>query len=233
MQRAIFIDRDGVICRNRRDHVKNWDEFEFLPGVLSAMARLARSDMTIIIITNQAIINRHMVPADIVEDIHSRMVRAIEDNRGRVDHVMTCPHRSDEHCGCRKPAPGLLLQAARRWSIDLRSSYLIGDARSDMQAARLAECQRYLVLTGRGRRQLVECWRHGERGFRIAWDLAAAAGAILRREAAAERSIAREIRATPRGVPYALLARGDAASPTPVPLGGGTDERSFGSDPGL
>jgi len=182
MRRAIFIDRDGVICHNQDDHVKSWKEFVFLPGVLEALARLARLDLYIIVTTNQAIINRHMVPVEVVEDIHAHMVRAIEAAGGRIDRVMYCPHRPDEHCVCRKPQPGLLLMAAEELRLDLSSSYLIGDAETDMQAARAVACHRYLVLTGRGQRQLIRCWLHGERGFTVVRNLGAAVNAILRCE---------------------------------------------------
>lgn len=182
MQRAVFIDRDGVICRNRTDHVKSWEEFVFLPGAKEALARLSRSEFLIVVITNQAIINRGMVPVEVVEDIHRRMVREVEAVGGRIDRVLYCPHRPDENCGCRKPQPGMLLQAAREMGIDLAHSWLIGDALSDMVAARRAGCGRYLVLTGRGRQELVRCWRMGERGFRIALNLDLAVRSLLRRE---------------------------------------------------
>jgi D-glycero-D-manno-heptose 1,7-bisphosphate phosphatase len=182
MRRAVFIDRDGVICRNRNNHVRSWEEFVFLPDALEALTRLARSDLYIIVITNQAIINRHMVSAEMVEDIHARMVQAIETTGGRVDRVMYCPHRPDEHCTCRKPKPGLLLRAAEELELDLAHSYLIGDAETDMKAGRAAGCQRYLVLTGRGQRQLIDCWLHGEWGIRVKSNLGAAVNAILRRE---------------------------------------------------
>jgi len=189
MHRAIFIDRDGVICRNRNDHVKSWEEFVFLPNVLEALARLARLDMYIIVITNQAVINRHMVPIEVMNDIHARMVRVIEAAGGRVDRVMYCPHRPDEFCTCRKPQPGLLLLAAEELGVDLSRSYFIGDAEADMQAGRAAGCRRYLVLTGRGRRQLIRCWLHGERGFAVMPNLGAAANAILHYEDRIERRI--------------------------------------------
>ncbi len=182
MPGAIFIDRDGVICRNRRDHVKSWEEFVFLSGALDALARLGRLDFRIVVITNQAIINRGIVPVDVVEDIHHRMVRAIESAGGRIDRVLYCPHRPDENCGCRKPQPGMLLQAAREMGIDLTQSWLIGDALSDMVAARRAGCQRCMVLTGRGWQELVRCWKTGERGFRVAIDLDHAVRALLRME---------------------------------------------------
>jgi len=182
MHRAVFFDRDGVICRNRNDHVKSWEEFVFLPGVLEALARLARLDLYIVVITNQAVINRGIVPVEVVEDVNAHMVRAIETAGGRVDRVMYCPHRPDENCGCRKPQPGMLLMAAEELGLDLSQSYLIGDAETDMQTGRAAGCRRYLVLTGRGRRHLIRCWFHGERGFTVVRNLGLAVNAILRRE---------------------------------------------------
>ncbi len=182
MPRAVFVDRDGVICRNREGYVKRWDEFHFLPGALDALVRLARTDLRIVVVTNQSAINRGLVSTEAVESIHARMVGIVEASGGRVDGVFYCPHRPDEGCSCRKPRPGLLLQAAERMALDLKMSYLIGDAESDMQAGRIVGCRRFLVLTGRGRRQLLRCWLHGERGFTVVTDLRAAVNRILRLE---------------------------------------------------
>lgn len=187
MQRAVFIDRDGVICRNRDDYVKQWEEFVFLRGSLQALSRLAHLDLPIIVVSNQSIINRHMVPVETVDCINARMVRAIEAAGGRIDRVMICPHRPDEGCTCRKPQPGLLLMAAEEFGLDLAQSYLIGDAKTDMQAGRAVGCHRYLVLTGRGRRQLIRCWADGERGFTVAPNLGVAVNAIMRCETMVSR----------------------------------------------
>ncbi len=182
MRRAIFIDRDGVICRNRNDHVKSWKEFVFLPGALEALAQLAHSNLPIVVVTNQAIINRGIVPAEVVEDIHARMVQAIEAAGGRIDRVVYCPHRPDEHCACRKPQPGMLLKAAYDLKLDLSQSYFVGDAEADMLAGQAVGCRRYLVLTGRGRQQLIRCWLHGTWGFTVMPNLGMVANGILRQE---------------------------------------------------
>ena len=187
MHRAVFIDRDGVICRNRRDHVKSWGEFVFLPGALDAMARLSRSDLRIVIITNQAVVNRRLVPAEVVEDINTRMARAIGAAGGRVDRVVYCPHRPDEQCSCRKPQPGLLLRAAEELGLDLSNSYLVGDAESDVQAGQAVGCRCYLVLTGRGWRQLIRCSIHGKLGFATKLNLETAVNDILRLESTARQ----------------------------------------------
>lgn len=180
--KAVFIDRDGVICRNRDDHVKSWTEFEFQPGARESLSRLAQLDVLIIVITNQAIINRGMVPVQTVEHIHRQMVEEIEKAGGRVDRVLYCPHRPDEHCACRKPQPGLLLQVSREMGIDLTQSYLIGDAYADIQAGETAGCCCFLVLTGRGRNELRRCLLHSQNGFRVSSDLESAVDAILREE---------------------------------------------------
>jgi len=180
--KAVFIDRDGVICRNRDDHVKSWAEFEFQPGARESLTRLAQLDMPIIVVTNQAIINRGMASVQTVEHIHRQVVKEIEKAGGRVDRVLYCPHRPDEHCVCRKPQPGLLLQVSREMGIDLTQSYLIGDAYADIQAGEAAGCCCFLVLTGRGRNELRRCLLHGQNGFRVASDLESAIDAILREE---------------------------------------------------
>jgi histidinol-phosphate phosphatase family protein len=146
------------------------------------MARLAESDLRIVIITNQAVINRQMVSVEVVEDIHARMVRAIELAGGRVDQVLYCPHRPDEHCSCRKPQPGLLLKAAEELELDLRRSYLIGDAETDIRAGQSVGCRCYLVLTGRGTRHLVTSLRCSQERFAVRLNLEAAANAIVRGE---------------------------------------------------
>ena len=189
MRRAVFLDRDGVICWNRYDHVKRWDEFEFLPGALEALARLAESDLCIVVVTNQAVINRGMATVGAIEDIHSRMVSMVEQAGGRVDKVMFCPHRPDQGCGCRKPKPGMLLKAAEELELGLDSSYMVGDACSDVMAGRAAGCSRcYLVLTGRGLEQLSQCYTQAGGEFRVVRNLGHAVRDILSQETAQSQS---------------------------------------------
>ena len=180
--RAIFLDRDGVICENRPDHVKSWDEFRFLPGSRSSLAALSRLGLPIIVITNQAIIGRGMVPVSVVDDIHSRMIAQVEACGGRIDRVAYCPHRPKDHCGCRKPEPGMLIQVAGEMGIDLSRSYLIGDAATDLVAGQRVGCQLFLVLTGRGWQQLVPTLQAVPH-FTVTRNLAGATTHILRAEA--------------------------------------------------
>jgi D-glycero-D-manno-heptose 1,7-bisphosphate phosphatase len=150
---AIFIDRDGVINRNRPDYVKSWAEFAFLPGSLDALCQLAGLNWPIIVISNQSAIGRGLVTAEAVAEVNARLVAEVQRAGGRLDGVYICPHLPDAGCDCRKPRPGLLHQAALALDLDLASSYLIGDAESDILAALAVCAQPILVLTGRGQSQ--------------------------------------------------------------------------------
>lgn len=179
--RAIFLDRDGVICENRSDHVKSWDEFRFLPGAKHSLAALSRLGLPVVVITNQAVIGREIVPASVVDDIHRRMMAEVEAYGGRIDRVVYCPHRPEDGCGCRKPEPGMLFQVAIEMGIDLSRSYLVGDAATDLVAGRRAGCQSFLVLTGRGVQQLLPALRAMDH-FTITRNLMGAAAHIVKAE---------------------------------------------------
>ncbi len=146
--RAIFLDRDGVINRERSDYVKHWGEFEFLPGTLQAMRRLATLDWPIIVITNQSAIGRGLTTTDAVTNIHRRMIAAVTEAGGRIDAVFVCPHHPNDGCSCRKPRPGLLQRAATTFGLRLTDCFFVGDALSDFLAARAVGCQPILVQSG-------------------------------------------------------------------------------------
>ena len=181
---AVFLDRDGVINENRADHVKNWSEFKFLPGAIEAVARFTRAGVRVFVITNQAIINRGLATTDVVDLLNRRMVQELERHGGHVHAVAYCPHRPDEQCGCRKPQPGLLIDLASRYGVDLRRSVIIGDALSDLEAGRAAGCRTLLVLSGRGRDQLAQALALGLGPFEVAADLSDAAELLLAAQAA-------------------------------------------------
>lgn len=179
---AVFLDRDGVICENRADYVKSWDEFRFLPGAINGVAMLNRLGWPVIVVTNQAIIGRGMVPAAVVDDIHRRMITEIEAGGARIDRVIYCPHCAEDRCGCRKPEPGMLLEVANQMGLDLSRSYMIGDAVSDLLAGQRVGCRLLLVLTGRGWQQLVPAV-HRVQHFTISRNLTEAALHVLKAEA--------------------------------------------------
>lgn len=151
IQTAVFLDRDGVINRDRPDYVKSREEFEFLPGVLKALRLLAARSHPVIIVSNQSCIGRGLVSREKVEEIHAFMRETVRRRGGRIDAVYYCPHRPDENCPCRKPRPGLILKAAADFSLNLSGSRLIGDDLKDLDCAVAAGVRPVLVRTGHGR----------------------------------------------------------------------------------
>jgi D-glycero-D-manno-heptose 1,7-bisphosphate phosphatase len=154
MNPAVFLDRDGVIIQNRENYVRSWKDVEFLPFSLQALKLLSESSYKIIVITNQSAVGRGIITIEQVEAVNQRIIKEITQAGGRIDGLFLCPHTPDDDCLCRKPLPGLILQAAEALSIDLSSSALIGDALTDIQAGIAAGIQTLiLVKTGRGQEQ--------------------------------------------------------------------------------
>src|SRR5690349_17210765 len=89
---AVFIDRDGVINENRADHVKCWSEFRFLPGAVDAIARLTRAGRRVVVVTNQAIVNRGTVSRTTIDEVNAAMIGEIGRRGGRIEAVAYCPH---------------------------------------------------------------------------------------------------------------------------------------------
>ncbi len=175
MNPAIFLDRDGVLIENRDDYVRSWADVVMYPAALQALAEFSSLPHRFVLITNQSVIGRGMVPLEIIERINQRLGAAIRAAGGRLDGVYMCPHAPEEGCACRKPLPGLILEAAEEMELDLASSVLIGDALTDLQAAQAAGVGRaVLVQTGRGAQQLKLPEAHQIASDGIYADLAAA-----------------------------------------------------------
>jgi D-glycero-D-manno-heptose 1,7-bisphosphate phosphatase len=150
---AVFLDRDGVIVENRPDHVKSWSEVRFLDGAFKSLAILAASPLAVVVVSNQAAVGRGLITLQQAWDVQNEIVCAIQGNGGRIDASYLCPHRPEDGCECRKPAPGMLRRAAEELDLDLSRSWLVGDAVSDLEAAHAVGCRGILVRTGRGRSQ--------------------------------------------------------------------------------
>jgi len=147
--KTIFLDRDGVINRNREnDYVKSWCEFEFLPNALKAIQQLTVADYQLIVVTNQACVNKGVISSETLDEIHERMVMEIETAGGQICAIYHCPHQDNDGCDCRKPKPGMLIQAAYEHAIDLSRAYLIGDSLRDIAAGQQVGCQTFLAGTG-------------------------------------------------------------------------------------
>lgn len=137
---TLFLDRDGVI--NKRppgDYVKNWQEFEFLPGVLEALKLLATKFQRIIIITNQQGIGKNIMTTEDLHFIHSKLKEDVVKRGGRIDAIYFCPDLATKPNNCRKPSIKMALQATKDFpEIDFSKSIMAGDTLSDMQFGRHA-----------------------------------------------------------------------------------------------
>ena len=137
---TLFLDRDGVINRLRpNDYVKNWEEFEFMPGMLDRLARWSGRFRRILVVTNQRGVGKGIMSLDDLNRIHDRMIEEIEHHGGRIDRVYFCTALSPDDPN-RKPQTGMAQQARIDFpDIDFARSLMIGDSESDRQFARNAE----------------------------------------------------------------------------------------------
>ena len=157
MYPAIFLDRDGVLIENKPDYVRDWSHVKIIPEAIHALALPQLSSYKVVIITNQSAVGRGLILLETAEHINRRLVDLIHRRGGRVHGVYMCPHKPDDDCFCRKPSPGLLFQAAKDLALDLKRSWMIGDAWSDVQAGQTAGVPHTILLkTGRGREQLAQ-----------------------------------------------------------------------------
>ncbi|MBM3389752.1 MAG: D-glycero-beta-D-manno-heptose 1,7-bisphosphate 7-phosphatase [Betaproteobacteria bacterium] len=147
--KLIILGRDGVLNRYREDHVKEPQEWEPLEGAPEAVARLNHAGWHAVVATNQAGIGRGLIDMSSLNAVHQTMYRRLADAGGRLDAVFFCPHTPEEQCECRKPLPGMMLQIAQRYGLDLAQVPMVCDNLRDLKAAVAAGCQPHLVRTGR------------------------------------------------------------------------------------
>lgn len=179
---TVFLDRDGVINRDSPDYIKNRNEFHFIPGSPEAVSRLSNAGAAVIVITNQSAVGRGMTTAEELDAIFDKMHQGIARAGGSLTDVFFCPHTPDAGCGCRKPAPGMIQAAMEKHGVDPMQSVMVGDSAKDIYCGRNAGCAvTVLVLTGNGRKALMELDAGGRRPDHVAEDLAAAADWILER----------------------------------------------------
>jgi D-glycero-D-manno-heptose 1,7-bisphosphate phosphatase len=146
--KAAFLDRDGVINEKAPEggYIARWEEIRFLPDVFSSIAALGKAGFKIVIVTNQRGIALGKVRSADLEEIHRRMREEFSRWGVSLTGIYVCPHDLADHCPCRKPQPGLLIRAAEEHGIDLASSWMIGDAPSDIEAGRKAGCKTARIL---------------------------------------------------------------------------------------
>lgn len=148
--KLIVLDRDGVINVNSEQFIKSPDEWKPIPGSLEAIARLNESGWRVVVASNQSGVGRGLFDMDTLNAINEKMTKAIGQAGGRLDAIFFCPHLADSTCDCRKPRPGMFVQIAERFNVNMRGVPVVGDSLRDLQAGVAVGCQPYLVLTGKG-----------------------------------------------------------------------------------
>ena len=150
--KLVILDRDGTINHDSDKYIKSPAEWRPIEGSLEAIARLTHAGYRIVVATNQSGIARGMFDTSTLIAIHETLQRAAAQMGGRIDGFYFCPHAADSACDCRKPKPGMLLDIARRFNVQLSDVYMVGDALRDVEAAAAAGARPVLVLTGKGKK---------------------------------------------------------------------------------
>jgi len=149
MNKAVFLDRDGVINRkapSEDEYITCWEEMQILPGVVEAIALLNQADFRVIVVSNQRCVAKGMLTIEELNSLHQRMCGELAAVGAKIDGVYYCPHEEDPPCSCRKPEPGMLFAAAGEHHVDLGSSWMIGDSEKDVVAGRRAGCRTARIL---------------------------------------------------------------------------------------
>ena len=174
--KLVVLDRDGVINVDSDQYIKSPEEWKPIPGSLVAIARLTQAGFRVVVATNQSGLGQGLFDMSALNAMHEKMHKAVGQLGGRIDAVFFCPHTQEAGCACRKPQPGMLLEIADRFKLELAGVPVIGDSLRDLQSARAAGARPVLVLTGKGENTL----KSGglPEGTEIYPDLAAAAAAL-------------------------------------------------------
>lgn len=184
MHPAIFLDRDGVIIENRADYVRDWSEVEIFPEAVKVLSDSSIEKYKIVIVTNQSAVGRNLISFQTAREINNKLGVAIKQMGGNVNGIYMCPHTPEDQCNCRKPRPGLLLQAAEELSLDLSASWMIGDAWSDLLAGQAAGTRgNIMVKTGRGAKQLLLSQPEDLKEYFVFNDLSSAVNAVFQMDA--------------------------------------------------
>jgi len=132
MNKAIFLDRDGVLNKELINYVKEPSELEIFPDIVTPLKKLKDYGFLLIVITNQSAINRGLTSHEKIHAVHSKLQNFLKKNNTMIDSFFYCPHKPEENCICRKPNNGLLLNAIKEFSINPLESWMVGDNDSSL-----------------------------------------------------------------------------------------------------
>jgi D-glycero-D-manno-heptose 1,7-bisphosphate phosphatase len=147
--RLALLDRDGVLVENRDGYVRSHADVAILPGGLQGLERLAEAGVAVVVVTNQACIAKSIISRDQAIAVHEHVLDRLGAAGRTIVATYICPHRDEQRCACRKPAPGLVQAALADHPVALADAFLVGDAASDIAAASASGIRSYAVRTGR------------------------------------------------------------------------------------
>jgi len=152
MKKCVFFDRDGIVNKSPgAGYVERWADFYLMPEFPDILRMVHDMGYEAVIITNQRGVARGLITLETLEEIHRNLQALLAEKYNlRLLDIFCCPHGEGE-CECRKPKPGMILEAARRHNLDLAASWMIGDNEKDVEAGRRAGCRTILVAPGKPR----------------------------------------------------------------------------------
>lgn len=157
MKGAVFLDRDGTVSEEA-GYINHIDRFEVYPWAAQAIRRLNDAGVKVFLITNQSGVARGYFPEELVRQVHRRLCDSLALSGAFLDDIYYCPHHPEGRktdyrvfCDCRKPAPGMLMKAAKDYDIDLSRSFVVGDRYLDLQTGFRVGARGVLVLSGYGK----------------------------------------------------------------------------------
>lgn len=148
--KLVILDRDGVINFDSPNYIKSPEEWNAIPGSLEAISLLNQAGIKVCIATNQSGLFRKLFSLETLDSIHQKLKSELTKLNGHVDHIYFCPHNPNNTCDCRKPQPGMLLNALSDFNINPTDACFVGDSFKDVQAAQAVNCKAVLVKTGNG-----------------------------------------------------------------------------------
>ena len=177
----VLLDRDGTVMADKH-YLHDPSEVELLPGAAEGLARMRDLGFGLVLVSNQSGVGRGYFSEESVRAVNERLAELLAPFGVSFDGIFYCPHTPEEHCDCRKPAPGLVIQAAAALGLDPAQAYMVGDKECDMRLGRATGIRTILVRTGKGAAQEAECLAAGVADH-VVDDLRGAADAIQRETA--------------------------------------------------
>jgi D-glycero-D-manno-heptose 1,7-bisphosphate phosphatase len=141
-KKCVFFDRDGVVNEPSDDYfLKSWDEFRFMPGFIESLRVAQEKGYVAVIITNQQGVGKGLTSVEMLDQIHTQLIAELAGLGLELLDVYYCPHLAEEGCACRKPKPGMILDASKKYNLNVGASWMVGDRERDIESGHAAGCR--------------------------------------------------------------------------------------------